>query len=91
VGWVHHVPGLYQELDLPDVAALACPRPLLVIQGSQDRLFPLDGVHRALAKIGAVYERAGIPERYAGRIYDAPHQFNLAMQDEASAWLDRWL
>jgi hypothetical protein len=91
VGWVHYVPGLYQEFDLPDVAGLACPRPLLVIQGSRDRLFPLHGVERALARIGAIYAQAGAPDRYAGRIYDAPHQFNLAMQDEAFAWLDRWL
>ena len=91
VGWVHYVPGLYQELDLPDVAALACPRPLLVIQGSRDRLFPLEGVERALARLSAVYAKAGVAARFTGRIYDAPHQFNLAMQDEAFAWLDRWL
>jgi len=91
LGWVHYVPGLYQEMDLPDVASLACPRPLLVIQGSQDRLFPLDGVERALSKLSAVYQKAGVPDHYTGRIYDAPHQFNLEMQAEAFAWLDRWL
>ena len=24
-------------------------------------------------------------------LYDAPHRFDLAMQEEAFAWLDRWL
>jgi fermentation-respiration switch protein FrsA (DUF1100 family) len=91
VGWVHYVPGLYQEMDLPDVAALACPRPLLVMQGSQDRLFPLDGVERALGKLGAIYEKARVPERYASRIYDAPHRFDIEMQEEAFEWLDRWV
>ena len=91
VGWMHYVPGLFPQLDLPDVALLACPRPLLVIQGSQDRLFPLDGVKRTLAHIRAGYEKAGAAERYASTIYDAPHRFDLAMQQEAFAWLDRWL
>jgi dienelactone hydrolase len=91
VGWMHYVPGLFQELDLPDTAMLTCPRPLLVIQGSQDRLFPLEGVRRALARIEEAYEKADVADRYASRIYDAPHQFNLAMQEEAFAWLDRWL
>ncbi|MBI3971606.1 MAG: hypothetical protein HY332_09995 [Chloroflexi bacterium] len=91
VGWVHYVPGLYQELDLPDVASLACPRPLLVIQGSKDRLFPLEGVQRALGKLDAVYDKAGATGHFQGSIYDAPHQFNPAMQEEAFAWLDRWL
>ena len=91
VGWVHYVPGLYQEMDLPDVAGLACPRPLLIMQGSRDRLFPLDGVERALAKLGAIYEKAGVGERYVSRIYDAPHRFDVEMQEEAFDWLDRWL
>lgn len=91
LGWVHHVPGLYQEMDLPDVASLACPRPLLVIQGSRDRLFPIEGVERTLNTLGRIYEKAGVPECFTGRIYDAPHEFNLPMQEEAFAWLDRWL
>src|SRR5437660_8401880 len=34
--WVHFLPGLHRYLDLPDVAALAAPRALLVQQCSQD-------------------------------------------------------
>ena len=91
VGWVHYVPGMFQELDLPDVATLACPRALLVMQGRQDRLFPPDGMQRALDHLAAAYTKAGQAERFMGRMYDVPHQFNPAMQEEAFAWLDRWL
>jgi dienelactone hydrolase len=91
VGWVHYVPGLYQELDLPDVAALVCPRPLLAMQGRQDRLFPPEGMERALDRVAAAYQKARVPERFSGRIFDVPHQFNQAMQEEAFAWLDQWL
>jgi len=31
-------------LDLPDLASLIAPRAVLVINGSQDRVFALDGV-----------------------------------------------
>jgi hypothetical protein len=44
-----------------------------------------------LEHIGAVYDLAGAGGRYAGRLYDAPHRFDLAMQEEAFAWLDRRL
>ena len=91
MGWVHHVPGLFQECDLPDVASLACPRALFVMQGSQDRLFPLAGMERAIARIAAVYDKAGVADRFTGRIYDAPHRFDLEMQEEAFVWLDGWL
>ncbi|MGH2350399.1 MAG: dienelactone hydrolase family protein [Chloroflexota bacterium] len=91
VGWVHYVPGLFQEMDLPDVAALTCPRALMVMQGRQDRLFPPDGMQRALDYLGATYAKAGVGERFAGRMFDVPHQFNLGMQEEAFAWLGRWV
>ncbi|MCC6857850.1 MAG: acetylxylan esterase [Bryobacterales bacterium] len=91
VGLTFHIPGLLRYLDLPDLAALAAPRALLVINGSQDRLFAPEGVRAAFEKIGGIYRKAGVPERQACRLYDAPHQFNEAMQEEAWRWLARWV
>ena len=45
MGLSFHINGLYRYLDFPDLAALVAPRALLVINGSQDGLFALDGVH----------------------------------------------
>lgn len=89
--WVHFLPGLHRLLDLPDVASLTAPRALLVQQCSQDRLFPLEGMKASVAKIAAVYEKAGIKDQFAGRFYDAPHMFTKPMQDEAFDWLDTHL
>jgi len=91
IGFTKIVPGLYRQLDYPDVASLALPRPLLVIQGSRDGLFAPEGVKAAFAKLNACYAKAGVPERCATRLYDAPHEFNAAMQAEAWAWFERWL
>ena len=87
VGLTFHIPGLYRYLDLPDLAALIAPRSLLVINGSRDALFPLEGVDKAFRKIEACFKKAGAPERQRCRLYDAPHQFNRAMQAEAWDWL----
>ena len=91
LGWVHYVPGLYQELDLPDAMALACPRALLVMQNRDDLHFPRAGMERAVARIAASYAKAGVDDRFRARIGDGGHEFNLAMQDEAFAWLDTQL
>lgn len=91
VGWVHYVPGMFQEFDLPDVAALTCPRALLIMQGRGDTLFPLDGVVRALDHVRAVYEKAGAGDRFTGRLVDGPHQFGPRLQDDAFDWLDQSL
>jgi hypothetical protein len=87
VGLTFHIPGLYRDLDFPDLAALVAPRSLLVINGSKDGLFPRDGVDKAFQKIEACFRKAGVAERQRCRLYDAPHQFNREMQAEAWEWL----
>jgi dienelactone hydrolase len=89
--FVHFVPGLHQHLDLPDVASLMAPKPLLVQQCRQDGLFPLSGMEASVEKIAAVYAKAGAARRFDGRFYDVPHRFDVPMQDEAFAWLDEQL
>jgi len=91
IGLTFHVIGLYRYLDLPDLSAAIAPRALLVINGSQDRLFNLAGVRAAFDKIGRCYAKAGVPDRQRCRLYDAPHEFNLQMQAEAWEWLEKWL
>jgi dienelactone hydrolase len=91
IGFTKLVPGLTRHLDYPDVASLAMPASLLVISGTRDGLFALDGVKHCFAKLSSCYAKAGVPERFRGRLYDAPHEFNAAMQREAWDWLARWL
>lgn len=89
--WMAYVPGLASSLDLPDVAALTAPGALLVQQCRRDTLYPIDGMKGSVAKLERIYAKAGIPERFRGAFYDEPHSFTPSMQDEAFAWLERWL
>ncbi|MCS6777365.1 MAG: alpha/beta hydrolase family protein [Chloroherpetonaceae bacterium] len=91
IGHTKVVPGLYRYLDYPDVAALAMPAAMLVINGSRDALFDPDGVKASFEKLQRCYQKAGIPEKLRTRLYDAPHEFNVAMQADAWDWLRRWL
>ena len=91
VGLTFHIAGLYRSLDLPDLAALIAPRPLLVINGAKDTLFAPEGVRTAFEKIAACYRKAGAPDGKQCRMYDTPHEFNPEMQDEAWAWIAKGL
>ncbi len=91
IGHTKLVPGLYRYLDYPDVASLAMPNALMVINGRKDGLFEQGGVASAFEKLGRCYEKAKLPERVKTSLYDAPHEFNAEMQDEAWAWLERWV
>jgi hypothetical protein len=53
IGHTKLVPGLYRYLDYPDVATLAMPAALLIINGKKDQLFDLDGVRQCFDKIGS--------------------------------------
>jgi dienelactone hydrolase len=91
IGHTMLIPGLYRELDYPDVASLAMPAALLVINGSKDELFELDGVRSCFDKLQACYKKAGVPARVRTHLYDAPHEFNDQMQAEAWEWLAKWV
>jgi len=67
------------------------PAALLVINGKKDDLFEPKGVATAFDKLASCYRKAGIPERVKTSLYDAPHEFNGQMQEEAWAWLKRWV
>jgi len=91
IGHTKVVPGLYRYLDYPDVASLAMPTPLLVINGLKDGLFQPDGVKASFEKLNACYAKAGVPSHCRTRWYDTPHEFNAEMQVEAWEWLKRWI
>ena len=82
-------PGLGNQLDYPDVASIACPKPMMFLCGNRDDLFPVASIEEAFGKMQRVWESQKASSRLATRLYDAPHEFNAAMQDEAFEWLDR--
>ena len=82
----------HANLDHPDIASLGAPGCALFVQNcAQDRLFTRAGMDAAAEKIHAVYSSLGGADRYQYRYYDVPHQFNAQMQEEAFAWLQKWL
>ncbi len=91
IGFTKLIPGATRWLDYPDIAALAMPSPILVINGRQDGLFEPAGVQSCFDKLAACYQKAGVPDRFRGSWYDTPHEFNSDMQAEAWKWLERWL
>jgi dienelactone hydrolase len=79
-GVVHHcdcntVPGILAWGEFCDVAGLIAPRPLLIVNGRQDALFPLAEVDRAVEGVCSIYAAAGVPERFAHRYGEGGHRF----------------
>jgi dienelactone hydrolase len=79
--------------DFPMLGALIAPRPLIILSGQKDTIFPPDGYH-------AVYESTKrIYDLYAGSQSDrirevdeaVPHSDSPLLLLEARQWMQRWL
>jgi S-formylglutathione hydrolase FrmB len=63
---------------MSDLAGLAAPRPQLVVNGDQDRIFPIAGVRKAYARTQAIYAAAGAPEQVRLHVGDGGHRYYAA-------------
>lgn len=55
----NYVPGFLENFEMCDLAMLIAPRPLLVVCGRDDDIFPLDGVLAAFDTVQKIYRAAG--------------------------------
>lgn len=74
------VPGLLKWAEMHDVAGLIAPRPLLVVSGTKDPIFPIKATRAACREIRRIYETLGAADRFAaGRFardfFDGPHRW----------------
>ncbi len=79
-GLAHHcdcnvVPGALRFGEFSDVAGLIAPRSLLIVNGRQDPLFPIEEVEHAATGVQAIYAAAGAPERFEHRWGPEGHRF----------------
>ncbi len=89
--WMIYIPYLAAKMDHPDILSMRAPLPSLVLATEEDPLFDLAEVRRAAAALREAYGKAGAPDRFRFTLHPGPHQFDRAMQEEAFAWLERWL
>lgn len=79
-GFANCIPALRQYLDYPHIASLACPAPMLVIAGKQDKLFPLPGVEKAIGIMHQVWDSKGVPQNLKTELLDMPHHCGKQVQ-----------
>jgi len=84
-----YVPGLFRSGDLDRVLGLVAPRPFLALAGSEDPLFPLEGVQAVMRGARRAYGRS--KDRLRLEVFPGGHGFPLPMREVVYAWFDRWL
>lgn len=88
-GFANCIPGLRQYLDYPHIASLACPKPMLFINGTKDKLFPVPGVKDAFAEIHKVWKSQGADNLLDTELWEIPHSCGLKAQEKMLEFLDK--
>ena len=88
-GFANCIPGLRQYLDYPHIASLACPKPMLFINGTKDKLFPVPGVEDAFAEMHKVWKNQGADNLLDTELWDIPHSCGLKAQEKMLEFLDK--
>ena len=79
-GFANCLPGLRRWLDYPDIASLACPKAMLLINGEKDKLFPVPGVKKAFDKLHAIWKSQHAEDKLQTELWDIPHSCDKKAQ-----------
>ena len=88
-GFANCIPGLRQYLDYPHIASLACPKPMLFINGTKDKLFPVPGVKDAFSEMHKVWKSQGADNLLDTELWNIPHSCGLKAQEKMLEFLDK--
>ncbi|MBA3945723.1 MAG: acetylxylan esterase [Herpetosiphonaceae bacterium] len=84
----NYVPGLLEDAEMYDLAALFAPRPLLVEAGTLDQIFPIVSVKVAYERVAHAYAAAGVADHLDHDFFEGSHQISGA---KAYDFLWDWL
>ncbi len=84
----NHWPNAMTHTDLPEMSALAFPRPVqYLVMNDWTRSFP----HDNFPDIQALYKENGIPDRTACTYYPTGHLYDREKRARTYWWMEKWL
>jgi dienelactone hydrolase len=79
------------QWDWTTIAALVAPRPLLFANSDADRIFPMDGNRRVMAKLRQLYKMYDKPDLVDEYISKGDHEDREDLRVAAFKWMNRHL
>jgi len=80
------LPRFLSFAEMDELYACIAPRPLLINQGMDDRLFPFDSVRRVFRRARRVYRLLGVEERVKLVLAPCGHPYDLPKREAMYAW-----
>lgn len=83
--------GILNVGDIADIVSEIAPRPFLMTSGSEDYIFPMDGVMEIRNKAEQKYKEFGVDDHFCSIVFAGGHSFPDDVKDKAYTFLDRFL
>ncbi|MCE9588258.1 MAG: hypothetical protein K8R57_08090 [Verrucomicrobia bacterium] len=71
----NYVPNLLLHAEMGDIAGLIAPKPLVIVNGKCDGIFPIGPAQAEFARVQEIYQAVGSPENCRHVICDGGHRF----------------
>ncbi|MDZ7638721.1 MAG: hypothetical protein U5J83_10830 [Bryobacterales bacterium] len=81
----------FHKQDMLHQGALIAPRPLLMMHGEKDKLFPVPGYTEFERVVGKLYEEYGQAQAFRNIVVDTGHEDSDFLREQAIHWLDQHL
>lgn len=86
----NHVPNVMRYADLADVMAIYAPRPLRIIAGEFDNLFPPNSARQVYEEVREIYALYGKEGNVSFFVDDTPHGYEPDKRVSAFEWFNTW-
>lgn len=77
--------------DISDIVCDLAPRPFMMTNGTEDWIFPIDGVYEIAEAAEKRYSTQGAAGNFKSVVFQGEHSFPREVKKEAYDWLDRFL
>lgn len=74
----NYVPGISKEMEMPDLAMMIAPRPLLIVNGREDPIYPIETAEKAFEIVKEIYKKAGARDNCRHIIGNGGHRYYAA-------------
>lgn len=87
----NHLPCITSAMEQFEIIGLNAPRPFLAGNGTEDKIFPIDGARETIRRAGAIYALHDAADRVHGMEAPMPHGWSQPLREAGVAWLSHWL
>jgi dienelactone hydrolase len=71
----NYVPGLLKVAEMADVMGLFAPKPVVIVAGKEDEIFPVEAVRKAFGDLQRIYASCGAEDRCHLVVGSEGHRF----------------